>query len=261
MSSFDFILNGFKYSHSSVTTYETCNYAFYLTYIQAEERKKNFYSQYGIFSHRILEKFFKNELAVYDLAPYYRENYDKYITLEPPSYKKNNASQEYYDKGLYYFENFSFDKSLYEIILIEENINFSLQNIKVVVKPDLVLFEKEASKYILTDFKTANAYKNGKLDKVKMKGYMKQFNLYAYGIWIAKELPIDEIDVWFITCGKTERVKMDAMYVQEVMDWFYNLTEKINQDEEWKPYIGNQWYCNFLCSVKNSCPFWKADEI
>jgi len=45
------------------------------------------------------------------------------------------------------------------------------------------------------------------------------------------------------------------------MDWFYNLTDKIRLEEEWKPFTGNQWYCNFLCSVKNSCPFWKADDF
>jgi hypothetical protein len=261
MGSFDFILSSFKHSHSSAKGYETCNYSFYLTYIQAEDRKQNFYGQYGIFSHKILEKFFKDKLAVYELAPYYRENYEKYITLEPPSYKKNNASQEYYDKGLNYFENFSFDKSLYEIILIEEALEFSLQKTKVVVKPDLILKEKSTGKYILVDFKTANAYKNGKLDKGKMKDYLRQFYLYAYGIWLVKEIAIDEIHVWFITCGKTEIVKVDAMEAQNVLDWFYDITEKINQDEEWKPYTGNPFFCNFLCSVKYSCPFWEAAEM
>jgi CRISPR/Cas system-associated exonuclease Cas4 (RecB family) len=260
MSSFDFILDQLKFSHSSVSTFETCRYAFYLTYIQAEERKGNFYSAYGLFIHKILEKYFKGELEAKQLSGYYIKNYDKNVFLLPPVFR-GDPSQAYYEKGLSYFENFSFDKSLYDIKLIEENLEFSLGKIKCVTKPDLLLQEKEGGKYILVDFKTANPYKKDKLDKSKMKGYLKQLYLYTYGLWLAKEIVVDEIHFWFVTCDKVEKIIVNPMDIQESLDWFDLEVHKINHEEDWLASVGNKFYCHHLCSMKDFCDRWEKGGL
>jgi hypothetical protein len=249
---YDFVLNNMKYSYSSATTYETCSHGFKLTYIDAEDRGNNFYGEYGSFVHLVLEKFFKNELDIFELSQFFKDNYDAYVVSPPPGFHKN-AREDYFNKGLAYFEEFDFDKSLYDIVGIEDSIETEFQDIKLIVKPDLILKHKETEKNILIDYKTANAYKNGKLDKTKMAGYLKQFYLYCYFLWQVKNIEIHEIHVWFVNAGKLEKVVFDPIKAQEVVDWFLETIRKIKNETEWKANIDNKFFCNNLCSVSANC--------
>lgn len=253
MSDYDFILDSLNFSYSGVSTYETCPYSFYLTYIEAAERGNNFFGEFGTFCHDLLEKYFKGELESFEFGKYYEENYFKTVVSPPPPFIKD-AVQNYYDKGFEFFSNFDFDKSDYEILLAEEYVKTEFENINITVKPDLILKDKDG-KVILVDFKTANAYKNGKLDKSKMKGYLRQFYLYTYFLNKVKNIKIDEIHVWFITVGKTEIIKCDDDEMNSIVKWFVDSVRSIYKDGEFKANTSNPFFCNFLCSVSNSCQY------
>jgi hypothetical protein len=254
MSEFDFILDSLKFSFSSTKTYETCHYAFKLTYIEALERGNNFYGQYGSFVHLILEKYFKDELDFFELEDFYKDHYYEHVQSQPPAFQPNIA-EDYYNKGLEYFSNFSFDKSKYNILLVEDALYPSIGDLKFIAKPDLILQEKETGKNILVDFKTANAYKNGKLDKKKMAEYMKQFLIYAWSIWSEMHVEINEINVWFINCGKIEIIPVDVVEEQMAIKWFTDTIEKIKQDDSFPPNVSSSFFCSQLCSVSEQCQY------
>ena len=52
------------WSYSSVNSFATCPHMFKLTYIDSVNRKNNFFSEYGLFSHKILENYFKDKLDI-----------------------------------------------------------------------------------------------------------------------------------------------------------------------------------------------------
>ena len=246
-------LDVMKYSFSSVSSFETCPYGFKLTYLDAVPRESNFFSVFGSYCHDILEKFFRGELEVWDLADYYEENYTKFMTIPPPPYPAGMGSQ-YFDDGLFFFENFEFDKDKYEILLIEDKIELKHKDFSLVIKPDLILKNKETGKLVLLDYKTSKL-KGNKYDDKKMEDYKRQFYLYVFFYWIAKGIEIDKIFVWFIRNNQFKEIPIDRFKMQETIEWFENGITKIKNEMEWKANTdkSNNYFCSFLCSVKNSC--------
>ena len=255
MSKFDFIIDDMIYSHSSVSSYENCNYSFYLSYIEAAKRGLNFFSDFGNLSHRCLQEFFEGKIDYFELSKFYKDNYNDYVVSPPPGFMKN-AREEYYQKGLNYFDSFYFDKSLYDILLIEEPIYIKLGNIQFVAKPDLVLKEKSTGISKLVDFKSANPYKNGKLDKSKMEGYLKQFNLYVWSLYNGKGIEISEIETWFIIADLIVKTPVEVGKAQDNLNWFIDTIEKIKKEETFLPNTKNNFFCSQLCSCNASCLFW-----
>lgn len=254
MSEYDFILDNLFFSFSSATTFENCKYGFYLTYIQAEDRKQNFFAEFGLTCHEVLEKYFKGEIDISGMIEAYEEIYPRTVISPAPAFMKD-AYQSYYDKGLTYFQEFNFNKDDYDVILIEEAIKLNYNNINLTVKPDLVLREKSTGKNILIDFKTANVYKNDKLDKKKFEGYLKQFYLYAKFLWESKGIAVDEIHVWFIVNNKVEKVIFDPFKAEEVTEWFLGVVNNIYETKEWEYNNSNPFFCNNLCSVADACQY------
>jgi len=252
-NSYDFILDNIVYSYSSVNSYETCPHGFFLTYIEAEERGSNFYSEFGLLVHDILEKYFLCELDEKDLTNYFIEHYNEYVKSFPPPYPKN-LGESYYEDGISFFDNFTFDRENFEVVFTEEKIESIQQDIKLVVKPDLLLKEKSTGKYILVDYKTSKL-KGSKYDFKKLEGYKRQLNLYAYFTWIEKEIKTDEIWIFFIRNNDIMKMEINHDDIIETIEWFTSTIGKIKDDEQWVANTdkSNSYFCSNLCGVRMSC--------
>jgi hypothetical protein len=254
----DMTLENMKFSYSSISSFNTCAYGFYLTYIEYNERVGNFFSDFGSFSHLILEKYFSRELEIMELASYYEEHYAENVVSYPPNYPVGMADK-YYNEGLLFFENFSFDRDKYEVLSIEDKVESCHNDIKLVIKPDLILKDKESEDIILYDYKTSNPYKNGKEDKKKMDDYKKQMYLYSYFINHNTDKKINKIKLWFIRSDKMYEFDYIESEAEDVVNWFYSNILNIQLEENYNPcdIIKNKYFCENLCSVKNSCKYVK----
>ena len=243
-----------RWSFSSANSFENCHGGFKLTYIDAEERIGNAFSDYGSFVHLILEKYFKDELKLNELADFYQNNYNNYMFNNFPTYPEGMGAN-YFTSGKNFFEKFNFDKSLYDIIFIEDYINAKFNNILLTVKPDLILKEKSTGKYILIDYKTAKL-KTGKAYKEQISEYKRQFLLYSYFLWTEKNIEIKQLKIWFIRDNKEITIDVDVAETMETMDWFETTIRHIKNEKEWKFNNSkeNSYFCNNLCGVRNSCP-------
>jgi len=156
VSSYDFIVDNIRFSYSSTSTFDNCAYSFKLSYVTPKERENNFFAEYGTLIHNCFEKFFQGKLDSYELLEYYLKEYDSVIKSKAltPSMEDN-----YKEQGALFFSKFDFDKSKYEVILVEDKIDFEIGNIKAVAKPDLVLKRVSDGKNILFDYKTAIPFK------------------------------------------------------------------------------------------------------
>ena len=254
MTQYDIILKELKYSYSSLGTFNHCRYAFLQTYINAEARMSNFFSDFGKFAHSILEKYFRDELDIYQLPLYYRRNYKRAIKHSCPSYPEGMALK-YYAEGLSFFENFEFDKSKYEIISIEKKLKTKLQDINFVAVPDLVLKDKENGEYTLIDYKTANLYKNGKLDKKKMEEYKFQCRLYVYFLYVVEKIEIKRYTVWAIRNNTRIEYIYDPMDGLETVEWIKNTVEAIRKEEKWEANTSEPYFCHQLCNLRYTCKY------
>jgi len=241
-----------RFSYSGISTFETCKHAWYLTYIKEEERLPNTWAEYGLLVHETLEKYFNGELEASQLAKYYIDNWDKFVVTPPPQYIMKIS--EYKEQGLKFFEGFVFDKNNYNVILIEGKVDIEYQGIKIVVKPDLILQDKETGKYYLLDYKSSLVWKKGKFDEEKWSGYKKQMSLYSAFCGY----DIHEVWVWFLRDEEREfeKFKPNKKDFTSIKKWISNNVSKISDETKFEPTI-NPFFCKNLCSVKNKCKYIK----
>lgn len=255
MGSFDFILNQMNFSYSSLSAFHTCPGSFYLSYIQCEDRINNFFSDFGNLVHEVLELFFKGELEIEDMAEYYESHFVDAIKNDAPPYPKG-MRESYYESGLAFFKKFLFNKELYDIIFIEDYINAVHRGQKIVVKPDLILREKETGHYFLIDYKTAKI-KQSKKDKEKqLEEYKKQFLLYSYFLWIERQIEIKSMKIWFIRDNVEIVIPVDPMEAQQTIEWAEETIKAIKSETVWQ-YNNtkeNKYFCENICGLRNVCP-------
>ena len=251
-SKYSYILENIRFSYSAVSTFETCPYAYKLTYIDAKNRTTNYFGEYGLLTHEIFEKYWKDELEIWDLEKYYRDNYYSKV-ISPIPLRIND--DKYYTEGLKFFSEFNIEKNK-EMIIIEDGINSEHKGIKVIIKPDLVY--KENGEVVLMDYKTSLPRdKKGNLDKKKLSSYKKQLLLYLYFIEKEKNIKINKIQILFTRVNEIIEVEFNNIEVLENLNQFIQTIYKIFEEEKFeaKP---NAYFCTYLCGVAEHCPFKKS---
>lgn len=260
MSEFDFIIDGLRFSHSSMACYNTCPYSFKLTYIDYLSKEDNFFSDYGLFVHKCMEKYFSGELDSFELSEYYRENFDGYVKTPPPPSYYGNMREKYKLQGQSFFDSFNFPLEQYDIITVEDTIFFNLDGIEITARPDLVLKNKQTGKNILYDYKTSYPFKelkNGDLvaDEKKISSYSNQMFIYAYALRTERKLPISEIVLWFPRAFQEYRIKWEKKKEKGAIEWIKNTVNAIKTTPDFPPDNSNPYFCNNLCSVRNHCEY------
>ena len=112
------------WSFSRLSSFNTCKMMWYLTYIRNCERRENFFSQYGTFSHEIFEKYNKGELELFDIPDFICYNYDKSITIQAPPNNYVDLGEKYRYRLMEYFSNFNGWKD--KTVGTEKEVEFTL---------------------------------------------------------------------------------------------------------------------------------------
>ena len=254
MNDYSMILDNMKFSYSAVNGFETCALGFKYSYVDIEERMGNAFSDFGSFCHKILEMYFKNELDKWELSTYYQDNYDKNIKCSFPTFPRGMA-EKYYQEGLAFFEGLEFDKTKYEILGIEKRLETKIKDLNIVVVPDLFLKDKDTGEFILYDYKTANLFQDGRINKKKMQDIKKQMNLYVHFIWLIQGIEITKVKIWAIRNNKLIEYDYSPTEGAETLSWFLETVEKIKKEEEWNPNTKEKYFCDNICSSRFICPF------
>ena len=259
-SKFDFIIDGIRFSYSSISTYDTCPYSFKLNYIDRLEGEGNFYSDYGSLTHEVMEQFFRKKLDFYELSSFYNESFDEFVTHNPPPFHVNGL-EKYKEAGLEFFDNFAFDIDDYEVTAIESKIDGNIRGTDCTGRPDLVLKRKSDDKYILYDYKTSAPFwvdkRTGaeKRDNKKIEGYYKQMYLYGYMLREFKGIELSEITLWFTRVNKQVTIPYNRDKETEVLDWLEATIAKIKEDNEFKYNNSETFFCDNICGVRSHCEF------
>jgi len=132
---------------------------------------------------------------------------------------------------------------------------------KFVAKPDLVLQDKETKKYILYDYKTSTPYRIDKrtgkevVDTKKIDGYIKQMYLYAYALRTYRNIPIEEIVLWYPRLDRKEVYTWSHQKETETLDWLYKVLSKIKTEESFDYDNSSSYFCENLCGVRMFCEY------
>lgn len=252
----DFLLDTMTWSFSRLNSFYNCPYEWKLRYIDCNKSENGFFGEYGSLIHKILEKYEKGELSLFELNDYYEEHFSENVPHDAPPNKYVDIKQSYYEKGLDYFNNIDLDLDKYEVLGVEKEVRFQIAGKDFVGYIDLLLKEKETGKIIILDHKSASIkiLKNGKVsksDQEHVREFIRQLCLYAIPI-IEEYGHVDEL--WWNLFKDKNWLKMpfNKEDYDEAIKWAEDTLKLIETEKEWLPNNSSSYYCNYLCGQRNN---------
>lgn len=240
------------WSYSRIKTFEECPYRFFLKYIKQCNTDSTFFSEYGLFIHRIIEKYLKNELTRSELKSYYIINFRNYIKHKAPNTK---VFTNYFKQGLTYLD--SIDIPVDDVIGIEKEVSFNINKYKFIGYIDIV--GRKDNCLIIIDNKSRNLKERSNRKKAtksddELDEYLKQ--LYVYSIPIFNELKEYPKRLVF-NCFRTKKVIIENFSedkLTETKNWIIGQIDLINREEDWNPNL-EYFKCHHLCDVSQHCEY------
>ena len=255
-----------RWSYSKTTCFGRCKYEYYLDYIVNDDSQylseSNFYAEVGSFVHEILAMIFKGELSPDDAPQYYIDNFDKNVFYKV---KKDTMDKTFYTCLDYFAEaDFSWiDK--YEILGVELEQRFKVENIDFIGFIDLLLRDKSDGKIVILDHKSSPypLKANGEVKKNQQgsfETYKKQMYLYCYAVnELFGELPKEIVWNHFKDGGKMVTIPFNQKEYEKAISWFKDTINVAAKEIEYSP-TKEFFYCTQLCNFRNSCEYKKFGE-
>lgn len=259
-----FVMDTMTWSFSRLNSYYNCAYEWYLHYLECSKSENGFFGEYGSLIHKILEKYIKGELSLFDLNQYYEENFNESVPHDAPPNKYVDIRQSYYDKGIEYLNNIDLDLDRYEILGIEKEIHFKIEDKDFVGYIDLLVKDKETGEIIIIDHKSASIkiLKNGSISKSDQKHFLEfKRQLYLYSIPIVKEYgSVSKLKWNMFKDQKWIEIPWKQEEYDEAIQWAKDTLKLIENESLWLP---NQdyYYCNYLCGQRNNACEFKPQPI
>lgn len=223
----DFILNGMRWSFSSVNSYNTCPQAFKLGYLDALPRVGNAFSDWGTWMHSIMERYFKGELEFFELSQVYVNGYEDNITCEFPPNKFCDLGERYYEAGKAYLDAFNGMFEDYTVLGVEQKVRLSIDGRPFVGVIDLLVQAPDG--IWVCDHKSKSRFKSRR----ECAEYARQLYLYAiyvhekYGEW-----PTKLVFHMVRSGGELVEIPFNQNDCDDAKRWFLETIDRIYEDDE-----------------------------
>jgi len=252
-----FVTDQMVWSYSNASTFETCPYAWKLIYLDAKKRSQNIFSQIGLVVHELLEEYWNDEIDLWTLPLEFEKRYEKQVTEHAPSYlQKHNYSQKTFDELMSFFTELDWDRNAYDVLGNEMTVKSEHNGLKLTIRPDLIIREKETGLVYLCDFKTSKPFTpKGTPQKKKIAPYWKQLSIYAYFIEKETDVKIDKLRIWFPKLGPSKLVEKDFDRHEMLLAlvWWEANIRKAIKSKEFIANTDSKFFCSNLCGVRNHC--------
>ena len=256
-------LENMVWSFSRLNSANQCKYAWYLHYICGKKGVENGFAQFGIAVHETLEKFLKDEISIFEASEYYQEKFGEYVTSKFPYNKSSDLRENAFQEGLNYFNQLTFDLNKYEILGVENEIEFKIGGIypaKGYI--DLAFKDKDTGDIIISDHKTAKLkfLKDGvtlsrqKSEREHFLAFKRQLYLYSIA---GKELwgKVDKLRWNLIRLNRDLVIPYNEEEFKEAEEWAIKTIEEVKNEIMWLPDVSETYFCNTLCDNRMDCTY------
>lgn len=256
ISTYAKLVNKMTFSFSRLHLYEQCPYAFYRRYIEEDEGEGNFYADNGSILHDIFKRLLLKEITLDEAVSIYPEEFDGIYNVVNQS-TMDKTFEKCHD---YLCQVDAFDFEKYEVIAVEQKMNFKIDKYAFVGYVDFLIRENESKEVILTDHKSANHFlkKDGSVLKNMQddyNAYSKQMYIYCKAIKDIYGLQVDKI-AWhhFKDDGRMTVIDFNQEDYTKTLGWCKYTIEKIKKD---KRFDAKQSFmmCRNLCNFRNDCEY------
>lgn len=254
----NFIIDSFTWSFSRIQSFDQCPYGWKMKYLEEKKGVPNAYAQYGLFVHSILEKYFKDELSIFELSSYYSDNFTNEVTENFPRHPYVDLFESYYGKGKEYLDNFE-GIDQYKIIGVEQKIKLRVDNYNFTGYIDLIVENQNGEIEIIDhktrDLKPRSSRKKPTKTDGELDNYLRQ--LYLYSIYIYEKYhkyPVYlNFNIFRNNLWIKEEFKIEKL--EEAKQWLIDTIHNIEKEVEFNP-KPDKFFCYNLCEFRRECePF------
>lgn len=260
-------LRKFRFSFSSVNSFNNCPRCFWLTYLQEPKltRAENAFAQWGTFMHSLYERFYRGTIDFFDVCEEYDDKYHTQITLAFPKNRWTDLNKKYYEAGLNALESFVDLPEDMELVGTEIKVQLKIDGISFVGFIDMVLRNKNTQEIIIVDHKSKSKFTS----KREQKEYARQLYLYSLAVKEQYGRYPSKLVFNMFRAGSIVEIDFNESDLQEAVDWFTDLVGFIFMETSWKDKIEIEYnkkhldlgdfkkqdfFCNELCSMREYCP-------
>lgn len=244
------LIENMVWSYSRIDTFDSCPYKWFLRYIKDLEEKEMFFSSYGTFMHKIIEKYYKGELQKNELPSYFLENFKSEVKGERP---KNQTVEKYINDGLKYVRNFS--PFPFEPVAVEKNVKFKINDHTFVGIIDFI-GTKDGEFCIVDNKSRALKQRSGKkkptVNDKEIDSMLKQ--LYLYSEAVKQEYGKYPKKLCFNCFRNGVFIEEDFQLskLEKAVLWAEETIKNIEDTEEFYA-SDNCWFCRYLCGLNDLC--------
>lgn len=249
------IINDMVWSYSRVSCFEECPYRWFLKYIRKEKEVPQFYSSYGSFIHKLIEKYYKSQLTKAEMLTYYVTNFSKEVEGHRPN---DTILGNYIKCGFDYLN--SFKEFPYNMVSVEEKMDFEINGTKFVGYIDY-LGEKDGEYYIVDNKSRklkprSNRKKPTKKDR-ELDMMLTQLYLYAYAV---KQKYGKYPKALCFNCFRNNTFieePFDESKCKEAIEQIMDGIESIKQTNDFYPNM-EFFSCLYMCGFNDDCCYWQG---
>lgn len=232
-----------------------CPYEWRLHYIDGIEGESGFFAEVGTAMHETLEAYLKQEEDMFTLLEFFESKWQEHVVHDAPPNKYVDIADQYYQQCVDYISHLMFDFDKYEILGVEKEVKFNINNYKFHGFIDLLIKDRETNEIIISDHKSflPQFKKNGEISKTQEEHFNEfKRQLYMYSIPIIEEYgKVDKLR-WNFFRGQQEYIiPWKKEEYDNTIKWALDRIEEISNETIWLPNNDNKFYCYYLCSMRN----------
>lgn len=251
------IISNFTWSYSRIKQFEMCPYAFLLHYIKHTPKKQLFFSNYGSFVHKILERYLTGELKKSELASEYLSHFKTRVRGKAPT---PEIFKSYFEQGFNYFRNINFPYK--KLLAVEDKMDFEVDGNKFVGVVDCVA--QDGDGLVIVDHKSralkerSMRRKPTKTDE-ELDTYLRQLYLYSVPVKEKYGRFPDRLEFNCFRTGKIISERFHESEVEKAKSWVTDSINAITVNDDWSPKI-DFWRCCHLCDFCDECEYYQLSK-
>ena len=252
---YSLITSGMTWSYSRISSFNSCPYKFFLTYIDPCDKIPQFFSGYGSFIHELLAAYYSGQRTKEEVVREYLTGFRSHIVGKAPDQK---IFSSYFQQGLSHLKGLVKPKQ--NIIGVENHVSFQVGGHPFIGYIDLLLQDEENGDITILDHKSRSLKTRstrGKYTKSdeELDRYLRQ--LYLYSIPVEQTYGVLPSYLMFncYRTGTVIREPFSSAAFQAAKDWANQSIEKIIHADDFSPNM-DYYFCKHICDVHDSCEYY-----
>lgn len=253
------VIKDMTFSYSRMSSFDDCQYKWYLKYLCGEEGKDMFFAQYGSFVHELLADFYEGKFTADETYQRYLRGFKAHVNVYYPN---RSVWRKYFENGADYLKTLAMPSDR-KIIGVEKEVHFEVDGVKFIGFIDR-LDQFEDGSLAIVDHKSrilkprSGRKKPTKSDE-ELDHYLRQLYLYSKAVHdMYGKLPVKLCINSFRSGEFIEEPFVEETY-HEVLNWAVGEVRRIEEEEDFPPNL--DWFpCTYLCEVQDSCVYYQQNK-